>query len=183
MKTSPLAVLAAVAVLGLAACAPTVEPAPEASAEVEFVLSSPDLDAEGYLPEWAVGNAEGFCDGENRSPQLDWTGAPDGTAAYAVTMTDPNFPSYVHWVVSDIPGDTESLASAPDGQVETGVVGRGGGGVGTYTGPCVVDNSYLYTVYALDEPVIGDSGTTLIDLSGLMADHVLATAELEIKRH
>jgi len=181
--------LVAVLILGLSGCAPSEvsEPVDGTGAESGFVLSSPDLDDEGYLPEWAVGSAEPFCSGENRSPQLEWTGAPVGTAGFAVTMTDPNYAVYTHWLVTGISANETSLASTPDGLVENGVLGTSGegagtGGPGVYVGPCVVDNGYLYTVYALDEPIVGESTTTLIDFSGLITDHVLATAELEIKR-
>jgi len=178
-----LAVLAAVLLCALTGCA-SATPSPEAPAE--FVLSSPDLDADGYLPEWAVGNAEGFCDGENRSPQLDWSGAPDGTKAFAITMTDPNYTPYIHWVVTGLGADVDSVASSPDGQIAGAVLGasgEGAGAPGTYVGPCVVDNGYLYTVYALDEEIEGAADTTLLDFVDLTMDHVLATAELEIKRH
>jgi len=187
------ALIAAVVLLTLAGCASTETPEPaddatEAEAGVEFVLSSPDLDEEGYLPSWAVGSAGSFCNGENRSPRLEWENAPEGTAGFAVTMTDPNYPVYTHWIVTGIPADDDALESAAGGLVENGVLGTSGegedtGGPGIYVGPCVVDNGYLYTVYALDEPVTGDADTTLIDFSGQITDHVLATAELEVKRH
>lgn len=180
--------------LSLAACtspaAPTPAPAVENGAEdpAGLTLSSPDLDAEGYLPDWAIGAAGGFCSGENRSPRLEWSTAPDGTAGFAVTMTDPNYPSYTHWIVTGIPASDDALESTPGGLVANGVLGTSGegestGGPGIYVGPCVVDNGYLYTVYALDEALVGDSATTFTDFASLIDGHVLEQADLEVKRH
>lgn len=192
MRSHALASLVVVAVgLGLVACATPAAPQPTAepdSATATLTLTSPDLDAEGYLPDWAVGSAGQFCTGENRSPRLEWSTVPDGTAGFAVTMTDPNYPSYTHWIVTGIPADDLALESTPGGLVTNGVLGTSGedagtGGPGIYVGPCVEDNGYLYTVYALDEAFVGDSATTFDDFTGLIEGHVIETAELEAKRH
>ena len=149
-----------------------------------FVLTSPDIDADGYLPDSARGNVEEYCgDGDNVSPTFEWTGVPDGTKSYLLTMTDPNYPSYIHWVVTGIPGETTELAAAPDGQLSVGVVGTNSRGEGDYVGPCQVDNGYLYTLYALDEVIEGTPTTTLTQAVSLIADHVLGQASVEAMRH
>ncbi len=45
------------------------------------------------------------CDGENSSPPLQWSGAPDGTRSFALLCDDPDAPAgtWHHWAIYDIP--------------------------------------------------------------------------------
>jgi Raf kinase inhibitor-like YbhB/YbcL family protein len=174
LAASALAASLAGCSTGSAAADPTPPP--------DLVLTSPDLDTTGALPAWATGQYGDICAGENRSPALAWTGAPEGTRSFVVTFTDPAHPSYVHWVVTGIDPSAEGLDAADDGLVDDGVVGVSFRGPGTYGGPCVEGNTYIYRVYALDEEITGTATTTEIDVLGLMDGHILDEAELEVHR-
>ena len=49
------------------------------------------------------------CDGEDVSPEIEWSGAPPGTQALALTVIDPDAHDFVHWLVYDITGASACL--------------------------------------------------------------------------
>jgi Raf kinase inhibitor-like YbhB/YbcL family protein len=123
------------------------------------------------------------CGGKNVSPQLSWSGAPDGTKGYAITCFDPDAPTgagYWHWVAFNIPPSATSInaGEAP------ATVGYCDFGVAAYCGPCPPKGDgahrYVYTVYALDVAKIdgASAGTTGATLVFQMRGHVLATGSL-----
>jgi Raf kinase inhibitor-like YbhB/YbcL family protein len=98
------------------------------------------------------------CVGDNVSPQFSWTGVPDGTKSFALTMFDPEgrAPSGVsHWVAYGIPASVTGFA---EGEVSKDsdkyVGGKSLFGVGTYRGPCTPPNTtphhYTFVLIATD---------------------------------
>jgi len=87
-----------------------------------FVLTSPDVAEQQMLARTFVHSAMG-AGGENLSPALSWSGAPEGTRSFALTMYDPDAPTgsgWWHWVVYDLPASCTGLprgAGAADGKL------------------------------------------------------------------
>ena len=138
-------------------------------AQSTFTLSSKDLGGEATVNE----EFNGFgCTGENQSPQLSWKNAPEGTKSFAVTMYDPDAPTgsgWWHWVVFDIPSNTNELVSGagniklnltPEGTVQS-ITDYGANG---YGGPCPPEghglHQYIITVYALKTDKLGLNEST-----------------------
>ena len=52
------------------------------------------------------------CEGENISPPLQWSDAPEGTRSFVLLCDDPDAPAgtWHHWAVYDIPSDVAEFA-------------------------------------------------------------------------
>ena len=118
------------------------------------------------------------CKGDNVSPALSWTKAPQGTEEIAITMIDQDA-SFDHWTMSGIAPDVDSLAenTPPEGAVEA-LNGSGGRG---YTGPCPPAGSrhvYRITVHFLDKSLSLTSGGRADDMRAAIDDATIATAQV-----
>ena len=150
---------------------------------MSFDLRSDSFAADGEIPRRHT------CEGEDVSPQLAWSGAPDGTRSFALIVDDPDAPdpaaprmTWVHWVLYNLPADTRELpaevaaADLPEGARE----GLNDWKRTGYGGPCppIGRHRYFHKLYALDA-VLPDLGkVTKKELEAAMKGHVLARAEL-----
>ena len=120
-------------------------------------------------------------DGEDVSPELAWTGVPEGTKAFAVVVHDPDAPlvdGFTHWVAYGIPGDATGLPEGT-GDVTEGTTSFGKTGFG---GPAPPPDHgthhYYFWVYALDEDVDLEPGLDRRGLIDKIEDHVIEQARL-----
>lgn len=154
----------------------------------EFVLSSPDIPANGTIPQEFEFNSFG-CTGRNESPVLRWQGTPAGTQSLALTVYDPDAPSgsgWWHWMVIDLPADTTELqpnagaagsATLPAGarQIRNDYGSFAWGGVCPPPGD--KPHRYVFTVHALSVPRLDIPDDATAALAGFMINaHALATA-------
>lgn len=138
-----------------------------------FTLTTTAFDDGGTIPRaWT-------CDGENLPPPLTWSGAPRGTAAYALIVDDPDAPghTFTHCLLYDIPGTLTGLRHPLDGRTLPNDFGRPG-----YGGPCPPrghgPHRYVFTLYAVDVPELALRGTSRKALDQALARHTLGHATL-----
>ena len=128
------------------------------------------------------------CEGEDISPPLAWEGVPNGVKSLVLIIDDPDAPDpkapkmvWVHWVVYNMPPDTESLpenagkAGLPQGTV----LGVNDFKKTAYGGPCppIGRHRYFHKLYALDI-TLDLTGVTKSQIEKAMQGHVLANTEL-----
>lgn len=114
------------------------------------------------------------CDGDDVSPPLAWSGAPGGTAAYAIVVADPDARGWIHWIATDLvaPELAEGMPAGVEGRNDFGRVGWGG--------PCPPSGTHRYdvTVYALSQPLGLERGFGADALRAAMDGRVLASGRL-----
>ncbi len=128
------------------------------------------------------------CDGADVSPPLTWSGAPVGTAAFALIVDDPDAPAgtWVHWVLYNLPGNTARLpenVTKTDAPAELGgaLQGRNDFRRPGYGGPCPPPgpaHRYFFKLSALDAPLRLKAGAQKRDVEAAMQGHLLGTAQL-----
>ena len=129
------------------------------------------------------------CEGRDRSPALRWSGAPERTRSFALVVDDPDAPDpqapqrvWVHWVVVDLPADTDHLSenASREGLLGGAREGLNDWGEKGWRGPCppIGRHRYFFKLYALDTILPDLEQPSKAQLEQAMAGHVLATAEL-----
>ena len=128
--------------------------------------------------------------GENRSPQLSWTGVPEGTKELVLLVADPAAPfpgPFIHWFLLHLPATLTSLPEAlPVGrelpQVGGAIQAMNDAKTQGYFGPQPPlghgVHHYHFQLFAVDVPL--NLGTSAIkdDLMKALAGHILADGEI-----
>ena len=109
-----------------------------------MILKSKDFKNNGRIP------SKYTADGQNISPQLEWSNAPQATKSFALTCIDPDAPSgaFIHWIVYDIPANVSEIPQAGKiGKELPNSFGKLG-----YKGPSPPSgvHRYVFTLYALN---------------------------------
>jgi len=152
------------------------------NAAMAMTLNSPVFKQNGHIP------SKYTCEGEDVSPPLAWEGVPDGAKSLVLIIDDPDAPDpkapkmvWVHWVVYNIPPDTESLPeNAGKTRLPQGaLLGLNDFKKTGYGGPCppIGRHRYFHKLYALYITLYLTSATKTQIERALQA-HVLANAEL-----
>ncbi|NHN36241.1 YbhB/YbcL family Raf kinase inhibitor-like protein [Pseudomaricurvus alcaniphilus] len=124
-------------------------------------------------------------EGENTSPQLSWTEAPEGSKAFAIICHDPDAPlvspgsyGFVHWVLYNIPASTSSLEE----NSTIGTAGKNDFGESGYGGPMPPpghgDHHYFFSLLALDKDVKLPPGLSMWELLEKIEPHVIGMNRL-----
>jgi Raf kinase inhibitor-like YbhB/YbcL family protein len=159
---------------------PTAKPATGGD-KMTLTIESPAFKQNGSIP------AKYTDDGEDISPPLTWSNAPEGTKEFALICDDPDAPltTWVHWVIYKIPASatglpenvarSESLAEpagALQGKNSWKKIGYGG------PAPPRGEHRYFFKLYALDTALDASAGLNKKGLLKAMEGHILAEAEL-----
>ena len=161
---------------------------PEAAA---FVVTSKTVTEGAALPPAQFSGIFGVPGGQDLSPQLSWSGAPDGTKSYAVTVYDPDAPTgsgFWHWAVADIPATVTELpegagddtgAGLPAGAFQLPNDARAPRYLGAAPPAGHGPHRYFVVVHALDVGASGGPADATPALLGFsMTGHILGRAGL-----
>lgn len=150
-----------------------------------FALSDMQLTSSAFQPGSAIPSKH-TGEGEDVSPALAWSDAPENTSAYAIVCHDPDAPlvtpggtyGFVHWVLYNIPGSVTSLQEADGGYTK----GKNDFGNTGYGGPMPPDghgtHQYYFWVLALDDDAPLEEGLSLWDLLKKIEPHLIGMNRL-----
>jgi Raf kinase inhibitor-like YbhB/YbcL family protein len=145
----------------------------------DLKLRSPAFDYHTRIPSRHAG------DGEDLSPPLEWSAAPDGTASFVIVCHDPDAPlvqngriGFVHWLLYGIPGHVRSLEEG----TRIGVRGMNDFGDAGYGGPMPPEDHgthhYYFWILALDTVLDLDPKLTLGDVLERIEPHLIGMNRL-----
>lgn len=132
------------------------------------------------------------CTGGNVSPHISWSGAPEGTKSFLVSMYDKDAPSgsgWWHWVVANIPANVTELPQGAGNDASKLPVGAmqtpADNGQAGYGGPCPPvgqTHDYVITVKALKVDKLPVPPNATGAMTGLLSNmNSLAQASITIK--
>ncbi|MER7982935.1 YbhB/YbcL family Raf kinase inhibitor-like protein [Streptomyces sp. NPDC095817] len=168
---------------------PTNDPFARLPQVASFTVTSTTVtDGAAWPPEQC---SSGLPGGKDISPQLSWSGAPNGTKSYAVTIYDPDAPTgsgFWHWAVADIPATVTELSEGagddtgsqlPKGAYQLPNDARVPHYIGAAPPAGHGQHRYFIVVHALDIPGTGvPADATPAVLGFTMAGHTLGRAVL-----
>lgn len=156
----------------------------------EFQITSGNIRNSEQIEQAYVLNGSG-CSGGDMSPELSWSGEPEGTKSFAVTMFDSDAPTgsgWWHWTIVNIPRGVHSLptdagnksgSNLPPGAIQ----GRTDFGRPGYGGACPPagdkTHHYHFKVWALKAehlPIDSESSGALVGY--FLNMNSIASAEL-----
>ena len=147
-----------------------------------LTLTSTAFENNGLIP------GDNTCMGNDLSPQLSWSGAPVGTASFAIVMTDVDVGAgLIHWIAWDIPPTITQLAEGVETSFEPSALSGGkqslsyDGQTRGYAGPCPpAVHEYEFSVYALHETTLGglDEASTRAEAKAAIVEAGLAQGTL-----
>jgi Raf kinase inhibitor-like YbhB/YbcL family protein len=155
-------------------------------------VTSSDCSDGATLPMPHVSGVMG-AGGEDRSPQLSWSGFPEGTQSFAVTVYDPDAPTasgFWHWAVANIPASVTELPGGagdkdeptlPEGALQlrndAGFAGYVGAAPPSGHGP----HRYFLVVHAVDTDTLDVTADTTPAVLGFnLFFHTLARASMVV---
>lgn len=149
-----------------------------------FTVTSTDIQDGEPLPAETYDFASG---GQNRSPQLSWSGFPAETKSFVVTCFDPDAPTgsgFWHWAVANLPVEVTTLPGGagdpakgllPAGAITMPNEARSAEFIGAGPPKGTGVHHYWFVVHALDVASIPvDPQATPAVLGFMMRDNVLA---------
>jgi Raf kinase inhibitor-like YbhB/YbcL family protein len=156
---------------------------PPGEKSMSLTLTSPIFTPNGEIP------TRFTCDGDDISPQLDWSGVPAGAQSLVLIMDDPDAPdpaapkmTYVHWVLYNLPATSTGLpeAVAPKALPTGTLQGLNDWKRTGYGGPCppIGRHRYFHKLYALDTTLPDMGEPTKDQVLKAMEGHVLEQTEL-----
>ena len=119
------------------------------------------------------------CEGEDRSPPLEWAGVPEGVASLALVVDDPDAPvgTFTRWLAWGTAPAGRGLAEGERAPRE----GRNDFGQTGYRGPCPPPghgpHRYFFRLYALAAEPSVRHGASRRELERALQDKVLTRAE------
>ncbi|PMS21308.1 YbhB/YbcL family Raf kinase inhibitor-like protein [Trinickia dabaoshanensis] len=135
------------------------------------------------------------CHGQNVSPSIRWSGEPDGTRSYLLTMRDADAPTgsgFWHWVVADIPASVHAIATGAGNDAsqlpEGALAVKNDLGHAGYLGPCPPQGEthrYIVTLTALKIAKLPVDANATPAVVGFVAHYqalAQATATIRMKR-